>query len=266
MRTSTLTLAACTLLLGCGHRAAWDVKGAGLRSLVGKELLRACSDGQAEDCFALASRLEQINADSPEQRQALYHLHLLACEQGHPGACTQLGYRHVYGEGPDLDPARSHAALEAACEGGHGGACHVSGACLDEGRLGEPNERRAYELFLKGCEADDPRSCAWVGLKLEFGRGTGQDRGKAFPFFDKACELGEHPIGCFNAALHLAEAPEEEQDLELITSLMQAACDAGNEIACENVIILQEHAAAAAKAPEAEAGEASEEQGEGAAE
>jgi TPR repeat protein len=252
MRTTTLSLLACGLLPGCGHRPAWNVQGAGLQSLVGKDMLRACRDGQAEDCFALASRLEQLQAESPQQRQALYHLHLQACEQGHPGACTQLGYSHVYGAGPDLDPTRSQAALVAACEGGHGGACHVAGACQDEGRLGQVNERRAYELFLEGCKAEDPRSCAWVGLKLAFGRGAPLDRGKAYAFFDKACELGEHPIGCFNAALHLAEAPEEEQDLERISALMQAACDADNEIACENMLVLRARAEQAPDGPQAE--------------
>ncbi len=238
MPHARLLIAACLTITACAARPAWDVKGAGLKSLAGGDLVKACKTGTAEDCFALASKLEAVNASEPEQRAAIYHLHLEACEQNHPGACERLGYEHAYGRGPNLDPARTQAALVAACEVGQAGACHVAGSTLDEGRLGEPDEAGAYHLFLQGCEQDDPRSCAWVGLKLEFGRGAPQDRGKAFAFFDKACGLGEHAVGCFNVAMHMLDAPEDEQDLDRIVELMQLSCEAGTEVACENVAIL----------------------------
>jgi TPR repeat protein len=237
MRSFPLAFLAGSLLLGCAHRPVWQVKGADLRATAGRDMLRACEDGGAEDCFALATRVEEQGAGSPAQLEALYHLHLQACEQGHHGACARLGYGWVYGDGPNIDPPRGQAALEAACDGGHGGSCHVAGASLDEGLLGETNERRAYTLFLQGCELDEPRCCAWVGLKLEFGRGTKQDRGKAFDFFSKACDLGEDQIGCFNTAMHLLERPEPDTVNAL--ALMMVACDAGNAVACENEKIIE---------------------------
>ncbi len=257
MRSTPLVILACALSLGCGPKPAWHVKGAGLKSLVGKDMMRSCRDGQAEDCYALADRLEQVNANTPEQRQARYHLHLQACQQGHAGACYRLGYDHVYGEGPNLAPDLSHDALVAACESGQPGPCHVAGASLAEGKLGMTFELRAFEIFLKGCDLDEPKCCAWAGLMLEFGRGPKQDRGKAFPFFDKACELGQDEIGCFNVAMHLLERPEEEQDLAHIAALMQRSCDVGNKTACENVEILEAQAAEA----EAEVGAEVEKEG-----
>lgn len=242
MRATHLSIAACTLLLGCATNPAWYVRGAGLKALAGRDLVRDCRAGQTNACYALAEQLEGANANEPAQRQALYLLHLQSCEQGHAGACDKLGYNHVYGDGPNLDPQRSQAALVQACDHGQAGPCHVAGSSLDEGRLGAVDEQGAYGLFVKGCALDDPRSCAWVGLKLEFGRGAPLGRGKALTFFDKACRLGEDQVGCFNLALHLSERPEEEQDPGRILELMQRACDVGNQVACENVDILEDQA------------------------
>ncbi len=241
MPSARLSVTACLLLTACAH-PAWQIRGAGLAGIAGGDLVRACRDGQAEDCQALAESLEQAHADEPAQREAIYLLRLQGCEQGHAVACRVLGYNHVYGQGPNLDPARSQAALVQACQAGQPSPCHVAGSTLDEGRLGEVDEKGAYRLFVKGCEQDEPSSCAWVGLKLEFGRGAPLDRGKAFTFFDKACSLGEREVGCFNTALHLAERPEEDQDPGRVVELMQQACDAGNQTACENVEILRSQA------------------------
>lgn len=228
------------LLLGCAHRPSWNVRGADLRAAAGRELIRDCADGRVDRCYALAQRVEEEGSGGPEQGLALYQLYLQGCEAGHAGSCDRLGLRHAHGEGPNPDPQRTQGALVKACHAGQGVACHTAGGTLDEGRLGPVDEAAAYLLFVRGCEANHPACCAWAGLKLAFGRGAPQDRGKATRLFDKACGLGEHQVGCFNLALHVAELPEDQQDPARLLELMRMSCDAGNQVGCENVAVLEE--------------------------
>ena len=63
MPSARLSVTACLLLTACAH-PAWQIRGAGLAGIAGGDLVRACRDGQAEDCQALAESLDTRGFDA----------------------------------------------------------------------------------------------------------------------------------------------------------------------------------------------------------
>ncbi|MFH1465003.1 MAG: tetratricopeptide repeat protein [Pseudomonadota bacterium] len=228
------------LLAGCLPPPAWYSPDADLKALAGGALVRACRVGDPAACAELARLIQEAGPSDPARGAALYGLRVEACERGDDAlACERLGHEHVYGDWPDLEPRRSHAALLAACQRGLSDACYIAGAAIEEGRPGPADERASFEIFRLGCTLDQPECCAYVGLKLEFGRGVPQDDPKAAWFYERACELGERKIGCFNHALRLANLPEDQVDLPRVLELMRGSCEAGTQTACENLRVLE---------------------------
>ena len=229
----------CLWLGACSGAPVWHSPEADLDRVAGEALVNDCEGGSGSACIAVADRLEALTERSEAQDVALYELYVEACALGEPEGCQRLGSGYVYGPRENRAPQRAHWILVNACDRGDSYACYIAGFTLVEGGLGEADEAGALPLLNKGCDLDHANCCGQVGLMHEFGVGTPLDRGAAYPYFEKACQLGEAQVGCFNAAMHLSERPDEELDVPRVIELFQRSCDAGNQLGCDNVQIIQ---------------------------
>ncbi|MCA9652087.1 MAG: SEL1-like repeat protein [Myxococcales bacterium] len=154
-----------------------------------------------------------------------------ACDEGEAEACGALAAIHERG-GPGIapDPARALELYRKACTLGSASAC--SSAAAMEMRKGEGADREAARTaFERACELGDGTGCTNLAGMYLMGDGVPVDQAKAAELNDRACGL-QLGIACARLADAYTKGMGVEPDLERARELAAQACTHGFVPAC----------------------------------
>jgi TPR repeat protein len=135
------------------------------------------------------------------------------------------------GTGVARNPQQAVRLLHKACEGNDKAGCTSLGFALRDAAAGFTNLPKAVALFTKACELDDPPACDALGYAFSHGQGADKDLSRALALYTKACDLGQGS-GCFNAGQMHGEASGVPEDLKLAASFYRRGCDLDDATAC----------------------------------
>lgn len=186
-----------------------------------------------------------------------------------PGGAAPAGDASAAGEeggDEELSDAEERKKQIAACDGGRADEC-TSAALLFQEDGGEAELVQARAYFEKGCEGGDDNGCSYLASMLADGRGGAADVARARELWDAQCDKGNNLDGeCISAANSYAESHDEAdkvkareryaklcskddhdacvgeakivldignaKDRKHATTVLKAACDDGNGMAC----------------------------------
>ena len=155
-------------LTGCAGSQRGAAAGAGSRCNRIAACRSACSGGNTDGCFRLASLLDR----NPSRASIDAELPLLtrACDGGHARTCVAradlVSEPGASGAPPAGCDARERELSQRACDAGDGIGC------LGLATRGPEGDESAHSLLMDrattllgaGCKADDPYACAYLSL------------------------------------------------------------------------------------------------------
>ncbi|SPF33019.1 Sel1 domain protein repeat-containing protein [Candidatus Sulfopaludibacter sp. SbA4] len=114
-----------------------------------KDFARACDLATPGACPGLVALVESLGPD----------VFLPACSRGDGESCFILASLHYAGRGVPKDTARAVALFRQACDGGFPRGCGGLAECYRAGQGTEANPARAIENFEKACHEGIAASC-----------------------------------------------------------------------------------------------------------
>jgi TPR repeat protein len=145
-------------------------------------------------------------------------LHARACADGHAWSCFAVALATIIGKGVKADEARARTLIADACARGVDDACAFDGqrAKCDKGDLDACHEvGQAWELaaeaveqaeaaYGKACAGGAAKSCNEAGSMFTLV----DDTAKAIVYYRKGCEL-KHAESCNDLAVYVTDEKEE---------------------------------------------------------
>ena len=275
IRSSLIVLA--LTIVGCGPPPTAAQPGATEPAPTGAATVApaasACELGVPKRCRDEAIRL--LKAEGAARNEARgSKLMTQACEGGDSKGCALLGLLHQEGRGVAKDPAAALRSFEKGCAAATPEGCSDAGLMHSEGEATAANKKRAAELFDRGCEAGEAAACMELGVLLYQGEGgVPADLPRAAKVSERACNadialacrnlgllLSEPGIGkveparaatvmtkgctlgdagaCLQMGVYHYKGVGVTQDSKAALAMFKKACDAKNEDACNNQVLL----------------------------
>jgi TPR repeat protein len=178
-----------------------------------------------ETCFNLGLAIEKT--DPAASTKAFER----SCELGATGGCFNAGFDYTNKQPPDNDKALKF--FQIACDNGHPGACNEIGRIAATGAGGQKVDWTvAKEMFEKSCNADNAQACANLGIIYDQGHGVKKDAVKARELYEKGCS-GGNSNGCFNVAVMREKGQGGPKDKAGAKAAYKESCDQGDDDACK---------------------------------
>jgi uncharacterized protein len=184
---------------------------------------RACANGDAAGCTALAGIYELGAAGLPKDEPQAVALYKQACDQEEAEGCVKLAAMYERGAGSLAnDESQAIALYQRACDQFYSPACARLGAMYEQGIGGLAKDLgRAAALYERACSKDAPESCTRLGGMYE--RGTGgltMNESKARDFYSAGC---------------LTHGNNDAQACPKLIGLEQRACNRGVGANCADL-------------------------------
>jgi len=180
------------------------------------------------------------------------------CEAGNAEACAEMGHRLALGKnGLEKDIERSHALSRKACDLGSARGCSNLAASYYEGLSGRQDRVEALKLWASACDGGFSLACYMRARFIDGDEGkNAQQRAcdagvgpacvewglrstvpeEKLNGFRRACQLGS-PWGCgYAAGMHSGQAGLPKND-EAALDFLNAGCDRGNLISCNDLAV-----------------------------
>ena len=154
----------------------------------------ACREGHPAACTDLGYHIEMGRGAKVDLENAAAHYEL-GCSRGNQIGCANLAYMYENGRGVIMDWARAMRLYEVACTEGTARGCTSLGFMLENKNEKPANLARAAELYKQGCDGGNMIGCANYGYMAANGRGMTQDFAVAYDHHIMACD-GEEGRGC----------------------------------------------------------------------
>jgi hypothetical protein len=184
----------------------------------------SCQADSGQDCFKLATMLEEGRFTKPDPAQAGVNF-ARACDLGVQPGCTGLA-RFMGAGGKDV--------MLKACDKNDGASCFILGSLFSSG-YGVPKDPAvALQLFQKSCENGWWRGCGRLGVSYLVGQGTAVNPVLAIASFEKGCQ-GQNAASCFEAAKFYHSKASGGTNEPLALQRLAQACDLGLKTACQQV-------------------------------
>jgi TPR repeat protein len=211
---------------------------------------RACDLGEKYACLEAAAFWEEGRAGTKDPVRTLA-LRQKGCDLGAQDGCTDAGVAYARGDGTARDLERGLGLMRRGCDLGSKIGCKNLAFRYRDGDGVPVDLAKSFTLAARACDEGggvDTSVAGYVGAactlaadSLLAGRGVRRDRKRAAEFdlsavswYDVACKTSA--TDCFDLALAFdqgrgvaAADPKKARDL------YQAACDAGNFAACNNL-------------------------------
>jgi TPR repeat protein len=234
---------------------------------------KKCAAGDLESCRQLGVMYQDGTGVSVDARRAT-QLFNLACAGNNVSACNNLALNLSEGIGVDRNAARAIEVYQKACDGGfalacrnlglmlrdgHGGAtpdlgraallldkackANVTFACKNAGDLDAAvavkttpaRWKQALAHYKQGCDAGDSTACRQIGLLYLDGKGLPKSTTAASVWLERAC-VGDDALACrVFGAMVVDGVGVAKPDVERGKQLLQRACDAKDDTACQLV-------------------------------
>jgi hypothetical protein len=205
----------------------WGWAGLGAVLLAGALAAAFIRPAQKPDLHAQADAL--YNQKRFGEAAQLYNQ---SCASGNAGACVQLGYQYLYGQG--VQSAQSDYQAEAlfskACDSGYALGC----ASLGDRQFVDQNYSQAVVSDSKACDGGSADGCGYLGELYERGMGVAQNYPRAAALFSKACDGGSG-FGCgqlgglYRRGLGVAKDPDKARQL------LTKGCNMGSQWGCDRL-------------------------------
>lgn len=157
------------------------------------------------------------------------------CAQGDHGACVEVGWHLIQGDGPE-QAQRATALFDATCTAGHVGGCAELGMSLMTGRGTPPDIARSETLLNEACSLNDALACLYAALGHHEAVFAAPSQSSAVRFYQQSCSLGEG-TACYNLALSYSgeiDGPTSP-DPQLATHFYRQGCDHGPLYICTSL-------------------------------
>ncbi len=189
-----------------------------------------CDAGHAGSCYVLGSMLRD-GVDGKKDWKRAVSLLSDACKGDHAEACRAAGVMYAAGHGAKKDAKRAHQMLTSSCDGGDALGCVELGKLmLDDEKLSSSD---AQYVFRRACYGGEYEGCTWLGNMRQEGLGGMRSSPKmANKFYEKGCKEGS-ALACYKLGLNTRSGAGTKKDKSKATELLDKACQAGHEPACD---------------------------------
>lgn len=185
------------------------------------------------------------DALAAKREQLAMQLFGLACEQGDPRSCYNVGILTEQemraATDPDWPRAISVSAIMSAysdsCELGFQRACAMQVPYLRSAEYGMQDTAKAITVARGACEAGENFACAELAEMHYLGEGMAQDIPAAARLFRSLCHAQWQADNCFNYGLVLEQGHAKDPDGTPPVHFYRLGCRRGSDAACINLAI-----------------------------
>jgi len=185
------------------------------------------------------------DALAAKREQLAMQLFSLACEQGDPRSCHNVGVLAEEEMRAANDPSRPRAttisaivsAYSDACELGFQRACAMLVPYLRSAEYGMQDTGKAIAMARTACEAGENFACAELAEMYYRGEGMAPDLSAAARLFRSLCEAQWQADHCFNYGLMLEQGHAKDSQGDLPIRYYRLGCRRGSDAACINLAI-----------------------------
>ena len=110
----------------------------------------------------------------------------LQCQRENAVACTELAYRHYFGDGVPRNSESAAVLNRRACRLGEPVGCNNLGVIFK--RAGALSQ--ATDFYQRACDEGDMVACTNLGIVYAEGQGLAIDKGRAESLWRRACDAG----------------------------------------------------------------------------
>jgi TPR repeat protein len=235
--------------------AFWEEGRAGTKDLVRTLALRTkgCDLRAQDGCTDAGVAYARGEGTAKDVERGL-GLMRMGCDLGSKIGCKNLAFRYRDGDGVPVDLARSFTLAARACDEGSGvdtsvagyvgAACTLAADALIAGRGVRRDRKRAAEFDLSAVSwydvscRTDTKDCFDLALALDQGRGTTADPKRARDLYQAACDAGNFSA-CNNLGNLVNRGRGGARSVAMARQLFDRACHGGDETGCENLKVVR---------------------------
>ena len=188
---------------------------------------KACEQGHQGACGELGRERPFMYP-----KQAIEKGLLPACNGGQAAACTLVGRMLSRPDTELFTPDMATSALERACTLGNLDGCLVQADLAMKGTLGSPDPTKAVDIYIRNCDLGHGPSCKAAGDATTQGLGATRSWADAAELYDLGCRA-EDPYACFALAELVRRGRGVDRSRSRAASLYDQACKGEVPTACE---------------------------------